>query len=83
MTSPDLTASAHWWLKLQIGLASAGGLIWLAGAMLENDFASGVGLGLIVAALVLRIGRRTADASETASDPADAASDPVDAHRDT
>lgn len=61
MTFPDPTASARWWLKLQVGLASAGGLIWLGGAMFENEFASGVGLGLIAAALVLRIGRRAAD----------------------
>ncbi len=68
MTPYDSTASARWWLKLQLGLASAGGLIWLAGAMFENDFGSGLGLGLIVAALVLRTGRRAADAPDTGGD---------------
>ncbi len=89
MTPSDPTASGRWWLKLQVGLASAGGLIWLAGAMFENDFASGVGLGLIAAALVLRIGRRAADEAENdtsafeAGDGSGAASSASSAQSDT
>ena len=51
----------RWWLNLQIGFAVAGGATWLTGAILDNDFVAGLGCGLLVAALLLRIGRGAAD----------------------
>lgn len=51
----------RWWLNLQIGFGVAGGLAWLLGAAIEQDFVAGVGCGLLVAALFLRFGRTAAD----------------------
>ena len=59
MTSDD-PGSRRWWLSLQIGLGVTGGLTWLAGAALGQDFIAGVGCGLLVAALLLRLGRAAA-----------------------
>jgi hypothetical protein len=55
------SGSFRWWLNLQIGFAVAGGATWLTGALLDNDFVAGLGCGLLVAALLLRLGRRAAD----------------------
>lgn len=55
--TPDGPSSQRWWLNLQIGYAVAGGLAWLVGAMAEQDFIAGLGCGLLVAALLLRLGR--------------------------
>ncbi|MEJ2318016.1 MAG: hypothetical protein P8Y10_07715 [Gemmatimonadales bacterium] len=55
-----MTGTVGWWLRLQLGLGLAGGLVWLAGAAAGGDFFSGVGAGLLIAALVLRLGRRAA-----------------------
>lgn len=63
------TASARWWLNLQIAFGAAGGLAWLAGAMLDEEFVTGVGCGLLIAALLLRFGRRAADAEGEAAPP--------------
>lgn len=54
------TATRDWWLRLQIGLGLAGGAAWFVGALIERDFVAGVGCGLLVAALVLRLGRTNA-----------------------
>lgn len=54
-------ATVRWWLNLQIALGLSGGLVWFVGAMWTHDFLSGVGCGLIAAALLLRIGRRAAE----------------------
>ena len=64
MTS-DGPGSQRWWLNLQIGYGVAGGAAWLIGAVVEQDFIAGVGCGLLVAALFLRLGR-TAAAKEDA-----------------
>lgn len=56
--------SFRWWLGLQLGLALGGGAVWFGGAVMEEDFVSGVGVGLILAALLLRFGR-----TSTADDP--------------
>lgn len=61
MTKREPTASARWWLRLQVGLALAGGAVWFLGVFLKEDFLTGVGLGLIVAALALRLGRKAAE----------------------
>ena len=54
--------SRDWWLRLQVGLALAGGVVWFTGASIELDFLAGAGCGLLVAALVLRLGRTKAAA---------------------
>ena len=59
MTEEPLNG-VRWWLNLQIGLALVGGAVWLLGAILVQDFVSGVGCGLLMGALVLRFGRRAA-----------------------
>ena len=56
--------SFRWWLNLQVGFAVAGGAIWLAEAILEQDFVAGLGCGLLVAALLLRLGRSAAGAGQ-------------------
>jgi hypothetical protein len=53
--------SERWWLKLQISFGMSGAVIWLAGTYFEQDFVSGVGAGLILAALLLRMARRAAE----------------------
>lgn len=54
------TSTYRWWLRLQMGLTAAGGATWFVGAVVEEDFLTGVGVGLLVAALALRLGRRAA-----------------------
>lgn len=54
------TAGRDWWLRLQIGLGLAGGATWFIGALTEQDFVAGAGCGLLVAAVVLRLGRKKA-----------------------
>lgn len=46
------------WLSLQISFGLAGGAVWFAGALFEQEFVSGIGVGLVAAALLLRLGRR-------------------------
>lgn len=55
------TASA--WLRLQIGIGLAGGVVWYVGVAVGSEFVSGVGIGLMVVALVLRLPRRRAERS--------------------
>jgi len=59
-----MTGTVGWWLRLQLGLGLAGALVWLAGAAAESDFLSGLGAGLLIAALALRLGRRVAGRDE-------------------
>ena len=59
--SAEPTASFRWWLRLQVGMAAAGAVAWLAGVVVEEDFLTGLGCGLLVAALVLRFGRGAAE----------------------
>ena len=60
MTREHDTGTYRWWLRLQLGLALAGGVAWLVGAAADQDFFTGVGLGLLLAALALRLGRTAA-----------------------
>ena len=53
--------SLRWWLRLQLGLALLGGAVWITGVLVERDFLTGLGAGLLIAALVLRLGRRAAE----------------------
>jgi hypothetical protein len=50
-----------WWLRLQLGLAMAGGAVWVVGVIVGRDFFTGLGAGLLIAALTLRLGRRAAE----------------------
>lgn len=59
MSDPP-TSSRKWWVGLQAGYGVGGGAVWVAGKVLENEFVAGAGLGLVVAALILRFGRRAA-----------------------
>lgn len=59
--APDPAASRDWWLRLQVGLGLGGGGAWFAGSVIERDFLAGVGCGLLIAALVLRLGRTRAE----------------------
>lgn len=61
MSPDDPTASFRWWLRLQLGMALGGAVIWIVGAVLEEDFVAGVGCGVLVGALLLRLGRRSAE----------------------
>lgn len=54
------TESYRWWLRLQLGLGLGGGGAWVVGVVLGEDFVTGIGLGLLIAALALRLGRRSA-----------------------
>lgn len=54
------TATYRWWLRLQLALLLAGGITWLIGAAVEEDFVTGAGAGMLVGALALRLGRRAA-----------------------
>lgn len=56
-------ATYRWWLRLQLALTGAGGVAWVAGTVLEMPFVSGTGLGLFLAALALRLGRRATEDS--------------------
>jgi hypothetical protein len=62
--------SGRWWLNIQISLALAGGAGWLAGLYLEHEYISGVGTGLVIAALILRLARR--DGTPWSDDATDA-----------
>lgn len=62
-------ATYRWWLRLQLGLTVAGGACWVVGALADRDFLAGVGLGLLLAALALRLGRRAASDAPSRLDP--------------
>ena len=62
--SDAMIGTVGWWLRLQLGFGLAGALLWLAGAAVGSDFLSGLGAGLLIAALVLRLGRRAAGRHE-------------------
>ncbi len=57
--------SARWWLRLQLALALSGAAVWFIGVFVKRDFLTGLGAGLLIAALTLRLGRRAAERSET------------------
>ena len=60
--------SFRWWLRLQVGLALAGGVVWIIGVLVARDFLTGLGAGLLIAALTLRLGRRSAERGAAAGD---------------
>lgn len=68
LDAEESTSTVGWWLRLQIGLALAGGLVWLTGAILDRDFFTGLGAGLLIAALTLRLGRKAASRDQEPSE---------------
>lgn len=62
--------SYRWWLNLQITLGVAGGIAWLTGAILEEEFVTGMALGFFVSALLLRFGRRSTPGDPSTPDDA-------------
>jgi hypothetical protein len=57
-------------LNFQISLGLAGGAAWLAGLYFEQEYVSGVGTGLVLAALILRLARK--DGTPWSDDATDA-----------
>jgi len=49
------------WLRIQLVMAVIGAALWYAGALLDSEFTSGLGVGVLLSALALRILRRQAD----------------------
>lgn len=62
--SEHRTAAKSWWVGLQAGFGLGGGAVWVGGKAVGSEFVAGAGLGLVVAALILRFGRRAADGEE-------------------
>lgn len=42
-------------LRFQLALGAAGAGAWYAGVAVASDFASGIGVGLLISALLLRL----------------------------
>jgi len=51
-------------LNLQISLGLAGGAVWFLGVVLGEEFISGLGGGLVLAALLLGLARRVGSEEE-------------------
>ncbi|MDH3732518.1 MAG: hypothetical protein OEU54_03250 [Gemmatimonadota bacterium] len=58
---PTVGSPARWWLNFQVSFGLAGGATWLAGTYLEQEFVAGIGAGLVLAALLLRMARAPAE----------------------
>ena len=59
-----MTRDARYWLRFQLGMAAAGAVLWYGGVLLGSEFTSGLGVGVLVSALALRILRRRADVED-------------------
>jgi hypothetical protein len=55
-----MTPESRYWLRFQLVLAVTGAVLWYGGVLLDSEFVSGLGVGLLVSALALRIQRRRA-----------------------
>jgi hypothetical protein len=56
-----VTAESRYWLRFQLVLAATGAGLWYAGILLGSEFTSGLGVGVLLSALALRILRGHAD----------------------
>ena len=56
-----MTAAARYWLRLQLVMAAVGAGLWWIGVIVDSEFASGFGVGVLASALALRVLRRRAD----------------------
>ena len=52
---------ARYWLRFQMVMAVVGAALWYVGVLLDSEFSSGLGVGVLLSALALRILRRNAD----------------------
>lgn len=62
-----MSPEARYWLRFQMVMAVVGAVLWYVGVLLDSEFTSGLGVGVLLSALVLRILRRNAD-DEVAED---------------
>ncbi|MCL7970884.1 MAG: hypothetical protein M8866_02180 [marine benthic group bacterium] len=56
-----MTSGGRYWLRFQLGLAAVGGALWYVGAVIGSEFASGIGVGVLISALALRLLRSRAE----------------------
>ncbi len=56
-----MTSEERYWLRFQLVMACIGGGFWYGGVLWESEFTSGLGVGILVSALALRLLRRRAD----------------------
>jgi len=56
-----MTAAALYWLRLQLVMAAVGAGLWWIGVIVDSEFTSGFGVGVLASALALRVLRRRAD----------------------
>ena len=56
-----MTPEARHWLRFQLIMAAAGAVLWYVGVLVGSEFTSGLGVGILLSALALRILRRRAD----------------------
>ncbi len=56
-----MTSGGGYWLRFQLGLAAAGGVLWYVGAVISSEFTSGIGVGVLISALALRLLRSRAE----------------------
>ena len=52
---------ARYWLRFQMVMAVVGAVLWYVGVLLGSEFSSGLGVGVLLSALALRILRQNAD----------------------
>ena len=50
-----MSSESRYWLRFQLVMAVAGGALWYAGVVIESEFASGLGVGVLLSALALRV----------------------------
>jgi hypothetical protein len=56
-----MSPAGRYWLRLQLVMAVVGALLWYAGVRLGSEFTSGIGVGVLVSALALRLVRRSGE----------------------
>lgn len=50
-----MTPESRYWLRLQLVMALAGAALWYAGVLVDSEFTSGLGVGVLLSALALRV----------------------------
>lgn len=56
-----MTSEARYWLRLQLIMAAVGAVTWYVGVFFGSEFTSGLGVGVLASALVLRLLRGRAE----------------------
>ena len=54
----EMTPEARAWLRFQLAMGGVGAAVWYAGVLAGSEFASGLGVGVLISALALRVLRR-------------------------